>query len=141
MEKRIIYQGSPSQITNLIFYIFWGIVSIFTFGITVVFIIWRFLATKCTKTTITTTEIISEHGILSKTTDELLLKRITDVHLNQPFFLRIFGLSNIIVTTTDVTDGALIIKAVPNGKKVWQQLREAIAECRKTVYEQELRHV
>ena len=141
MEKRIIYQGSSSQITNLIFYIFWGVVSIFTYGITVIFIIWRFLATKCTKTTITTTEIISEHGLFSKKTDELLLKRITDIHLDQPFLLRIFGLSNIIVTTTDVTDGALIIKALPNGKKVWQQLREAIAECRKTVYEQELRHV
>lgn len=141
MNNRIIYQGSPSQITNLLFYIFWGIVSLFTFGIPIIFIIWRFLATKCTKTTITTTEIISENGILSKTTDELLLKRITDVHLSQPFFLRIFGLSNIIVTTTDVTDGALLIKAIPNGKNVWQQLREAIAECRRTVYEQEIRHV
>ena len=139
MEKRIIYEGSPSQITNLVYFIVCGLLCWLV--IPAIMLILRFLETKCTKTTITTTEIISEHGLFSKKTDELLLKRITDIHLDQPFLLRIFGLSNIIVTTTDVTDGALIIKALPNGKQVWQQLREAIAECRKTVYEQELRHV
>ena len=99
------------------------------------------MKTKFTKTTITTKEIISEHGVLSKTTDELLLKRITDVRLSQPFWQRIFGLSTISVSTTDVSSGVLNIKGVPNGQQIWKQLREAVAEERKTVQEQEIRRV
>ena len=138
MAKRIIYEGSPSQIVNLGYFIlcilfFWLVIPLILLTV-------RYLKTMFTKTTITTTEIISEQGILSKKTDEMLLKRITDVQLYQPFWLRIFGLSNITVTATDVTDRVLEIKGIPNGKLVWQQLREAIAENRKGVYEQELRH-
>ena len=139
MEKRIIYEGSPSQVVNLGYIILcilfcWLVIPI-------IMMIVRILKTKFTKTTITTTEILSEHGIFSKTIDELLLKRVTDVRLSQPFWLRIFGLSTITVATTDVTDGALQIKGIPNGKQVWQQLREAVAEERKMVQEQEIRKV
>lgn len=139
MEKRIIYEGSPSQVVNLGYIILcilfcWLVIPI-------IMMIVRILKTKFTNTTITTTEILSEHGILSKTIDELLLKRVTDVRLSQPFFQRIFGLSTITVATTDVTDGALQIKGIPNGKQVWQQLREAVAEERKVVQEQEIRRV
>ncbi len=109
--------------------------------IPIIFLIVIILKTKFTKTTITTKEIISEHGVLSKTTDELLLKRITDVRLSQPFWQRIFGLSTISVSTTDVSSGVLNIKGVPNGQQIWKQLREAVAEERKTVQEQEIRRV
>ncbi len=139
MEKKVIYEGSPSQLVNLGAIILcvlfcWLILPI----IALIVII---LKTKFTKTTITTKEIISEHGVLSKTTDELLLKRITDVRLSQPFWQRIFGLSTISVSTTDVSSGVLNIKGVPNGQQIWKQLREAVAEERKTVQEQEIRRV
>ena len=139
MEKQVIYEGSPSQLVNLgtiiLCVIFcWLIMPI-------IFLIVIILKTKFTKTTITTKEIISEHGVLSKTTDELLLKRITDVRLSQPFWQRIFGLSTISVSTTDVSSGVLNIKGVPNGQQIWKQLREAVAEERKTVQEQEIRRV
>jgi uncharacterized membrane protein YdbT with pleckstrin-like domain len=139
MEKQVIYEGSPSQLVNLgtiiLCVIFCWLI------IPIIFLIVIILKTKFTKTTITTKEIISEHGVLSKTTDELLLKRITDVRLSQPFWQRIFGLSTISVSTTDVSSGVLNIKGVPNGQQIWKQLREAVAEERKTVQEQEIRRV
>ena len=139
MEKQVIYEGSPSQLVNLgtiiLCVIFCWLI------IPIIFLIVIILKTKFTKTTITTKEIISEHGVLSKTTDELLLKRITDVRLSQPFWQRIFGLSTISVSTTDVSNGVLNIKGVPNGQQIWKQLREAVAEERKTVQEQEIRRV
>lgn len=139
MEKQVIYEGSPSQLVNLgtiiLCVIFCWLI------IPIIFLIVIILKTKFTKTTITTKEIISEYGVLSKTTDELLLKRITDVRLSQPFWQRIFGLSTISVSTTDVSSGVLNIKGVPNGQQIWKQLREAVAEERKTVQEQEIRRV
>ena len=138
MEKKVIYEGSPSQVVNIGYIIMcvlfcWLIIPI-------IMMIIRILKTKYTKTTITNKEIISEYGILSKTTDELLLKRVTDVRLAQPLWQRIFGLSTISVASTDVTSGWLTIAGIPDGKKVWQQLRDAIAEERQNVQEQELRH-
>ena len=139
MEKKVIYEGSPSQVVNLGVIILdvlfcWLVVPL-------IMMIVRILQTKYTKTTITTKEIVTEHGVLSRKIDELLLKRVTDVQLSQPIWLRIFGLSNLILASTDVSNPTLIIKGVPNGKQVWQELRDAIAEERKNVQEQEFRHV
>ena len=138
MDKQIIYEGSPSQVVNTGYIIMcilfcWLIIPL-------IMMIVRILKTKFTKTTITHKEIISEHGILSKTTDELLLKRVTDVRLSQPLWQRMFGLSTITVSTTDVSSGVLSIVGIPNGKVVWQQLRDAVADERKNVQEQEIRH-
>ena len=139
MEKQVIYEGSPSQVVNIGYIIFcvlfcWLIVPIFM-------MIFRILKTKYTKTTITNKDIITEHGILSKNIDEILLKRVTDIRFTQPFWQRIFGLSTIWVTTTDVTSEVLPIYGITNGRQVWQQLREAVAEERKNVQEREIRRV
>ena len=139
MEKKVIYEGSPSQVVNT-GYIIWCVLACWLI-IPIIMMIVRILKTKFTKTTITNKDIISEHGILSKTTDELLLKRVTDVQLSQPLWQRIFGLSTITVASTDITSGVLSIVGSPNGKAVWQQLRDAIAEERQNVQERELRQV
>lgn len=139
MEKKVIYEGSPSQVVNT-GYIIWCVLVCWLI-IPIIMMIVRILKTKFTKTTITNKDIISEHGILSKTTDELLLKRVTDVQLSQPLWQRIFGLSTITVASTDITSGVLSIVGIPNGKAVWQQLRDAIAEERQNVQERELRQV
>lgn len=139
MEKKVIYEGSPSQVVNT-GYIIWCVLACWLI-IPIIMMIVRILKTKFTKTTITNKDIISEHGILSKTTDELLLKRVTDVQLSQPLWQRIFGLSTITVASTDITSGVLSIVGIPNGKAVWQQLRDAIAEERQNVQERELRQV
>ena len=137
MEKHVIYEGSPSQIVNTGYIILcvlfcWLVVPL-------IMMIVRILKTKYTKTTITNKEIISEYGVLSRTTDELLLKRVTDVRLSQPLWQRIFGLSTITVASTDVSSGVLTIAGIPSGKTVWTQLRDAVAEERQNVQEQEIR--
>lgn len=137
MNKQIIYEGSPSQMINL-GSILIGIFLCWLF-VPLVLMIVRLLETKCTRTTITTTEIISERGVFSKTIDEILLKRVTDVRLVQPFWLRIFGLSNLYITTTDVTHNLLVIKGVKDGKTIWYALRDAVSEQRQGVLEQEIR--
>ncbi|MBO7458430.1 MAG: PH domain-containing protein [Paludibacteraceae bacterium] len=139
MNKKIIYEGSPSQVVNL-GSILLGIIFCWLF-VPLVMMIARILKTRCTRTTISSTEIISERGVFSKTTDEVLLARVTDVRLSQPFWLRVFGMSNLYVTTTDVTTNLLSIRGVKNGKQIWCELREAVAEQRRNVHEQEIRQI
>jgi uncharacterized membrane protein YdbT with pleckstrin-like domain len=156
MEKEIIYEGSPSPKIDLGTYIYCGAACLFlviidisigevlfSFGlpIPIIIAVIQYMKTKHERTTITNKDIISEHGVLSKTTDELLLKRVTDVRMSEPFWHRILGLSTITVSTTDVTDGKLKLRGIPNGKQLWHQLRDAVAEERKNVQEQEVRHV
>ena len=109
-----IWKGSPSQWTNFVYYIVCIPLSFFVIGI--VMGIWRFLTTKFTIIEVTTERIIEEKGVLSKTTNELELFRVKDIVLEQPFWLRILSLSNVVLSTTDRSHKTFTIGGVPNGK-------------------------
>lgn len=156
MEKEILYEGSPSPKIDLGTYIYCGVACLFLIildcimgealfiwflPIPVVIAIVRYIITKHERTIISTKDIVSEHGVLSKRTDELLLKRVTDVRLSEPFWHRILGLSTIVISTTDVTDGKLRLRGIPNGKQLWNKIRDVVAEERKSVVENEIRHI
>ena len=156
MEKEILYEGSPSPKIDLGTYIYCGVAclvfiildcsmgeTLFTWllPIPIIIAIVRYIKTKHERSIISTKDIISEHGVFSRRTDELLLKRVTDVRLSEPFWHRILGLSTIVISTTDVTDGKLKLRGIPNGKQLWNKLRDFVAEERKNVIENELRHV
>ena len=124
MEEKEIWKGSPSQWTNFGTYVFcilfcWLIIPIFI-------ALWRFLVVKTWKIEITDQRLIEEKGVLSKTTDELELYRVKDIRLDQPFFLRLVGLSNIIMATSDRSHSVVKIPAIKDGKNLREQLRVAV---------------
>jgi uncharacterized membrane protein YdbT with pleckstrin-like domain len=104
MEEKEIWTGSPSQWSNFGVYLVCVPLTFF-FGIGVAVAIWKYLTTKFHKYEITDQRIIEHKGILSKTTDELELYRVKDVRHDQPFLLGLFGLSNVILSTTDRSHG------------------------------------
>ncbi|MCQ2606179.1 MAG: PH domain-containing protein [Bacteroidales bacterium] len=139
MEEKTIYEGSPSQWINIKVFLLcglfcWLIVPIF-------FALYHYYLLKCTKTTITTKRIIVERGLFSKRTDEILLKRVTDTKLFEPFLLRLVGLSNLTIYSTDKTRGELFVDAIHNGKQIWNELRAAVEMERVGVKEFEQRFV
>jgi len=124
MEEKEIWKGSPSQWTNFGTYVFcilfiWLVIPIFI-------ALWRFLLVKTWKIEITDQRLIEEKGVLSKKTDELELYRVKDIRLEQPFFLRLVGLSNIILATSDRTHSIVKIPAIKDGKNLREKLRVAI---------------
>lgn len=136
MEEKIIYEGSPSQWTNFKVYL---LCLIFCMTVVPIFVaLYYYFLVKCTKTTITTKRIIVERGLFSKRTDEIFLKRVTDTKLFELFFLRLVGLSNLTIYSTDKTIGEVSVEAIHNGREIWNQLRAAVEVERKTV--QELEH-
>lgn len=137
MEEKTIYEGSPSQWTNTKIFVLCGL---FCWLIIPIFIaVYYYFLVKSTKTTITTKRILLERGLFSKRIDEVLLKRVTDTKILEPFLLRLVGLSNIVVFSTDKTIPSFEVNAVGDGRRVWNELRAAIELERKEVREFEQR--
>lgn len=134
-DETIIYDGTPSQWSN-----FWYF-ALCIFIIPIFVAIYQYFKLKCTVNTITTQKIVTERGMFSKDINELLLKRVIDVKMHQSFGQRLVGLSDIIVYSTDSTSRMLEIKGVRNGRKIWDELRDAVSECRKGIREIEEREV
>ena len=124
MEEKKIWKGSPSQWTNFGTYVFCILFSLLVIPILIA--LWRFLVVKNWKIEITDQRLIEEKGVLSKTTDELELFRVKDIRLDQPFFLRLVGLSNVILETSDRSHSIVKIPAIKDGKNLREQLRTAV---------------
>jgi len=125
MEEKIIWEGTPSQWTNLNFYL---VCMVFTaaFGLGLLMALWMYFETKCHKIQITDQRIILRTGIFSKTINETELYRVKDITLLQPFILRLVNLSTIHLDSTDHSNPQLSIKGVPNGQYLKEKLREAV---------------
>lgn len=128
MEENKIWEGNPSQWSNfgtlfICALTFWLVIPIFI-------AIWKILDVKFWKFEITDQRIIVEKGILSKTTNELELYRVKDLKLEQPFLLRLVGLSNLLLVTSDKTHSLKKIPAIPNGKDIREELRISVEKRR-----------
>lgn len=123
-DERHIWEGSPSQWYNFKTYalcalLIWLIVPIFI-------ALWKFIEVKTWKIKITDQRLIEEKGVLSRVIDQLELYRVKDIRIEQPFFLRLVGLSNVILKTSDRTNAIVMIPAVANGKELRDILRLAV---------------
>lgn len=124
MEEKEIWKGSPSQWINFGTYV---VCILFSWLVIPIFIaLWKFLVVKTWKIEITNQRLITEKGVLSKTTDELELYRVKDLRLHEPFLLRLVGLSNIILVTSDRTNPMVIIPSIADGKNIREKLRLAV---------------
>lgn len=119
-----VWTGGPSQVTNFGTYVVCGLLTLT--GIFAIFALpyafWQFLVVRCQRYELTTQRLKVHSGVLNKKTDELELYRVKDTRFDQPFFLRLFGLGNVILFSTDATTPTSTI----NGVKDAQQLREQI---------------
>jgi uncharacterized membrane protein YdbT with pleckstrin-like domain len=127
-EEKNVWFGTPSQVVNLGTFIFMGMFFWLVFPLLI--IIGKWLAIKNTKYELTTERLRTRHGILSKKTDELELYRIRDYKFDQPFFLRLFSLGNIILETSDKSHPQVILRAIPNGEELREKLRTLVEACR-----------
>lgn len=126
--ERDIWSGTPSQVVNLGSFILLGL--FFWLVIPLFIILWKWLVTKNTKYELTSERVRTRSGVFNKKIDELELYRVRDYKLEQPFFLRIFSLSNIILETSDRSHPKMVLNAIPDGESLREQLRTHIEACR-----------
>lgn len=143
-KEEIIWEGGSSQILNFWTYFFCFLLSIafafagmtynplIYFGIIVValYAFWSYLEIATQIYRLTNQRIIIQHGILTKITDELELYRVKDHRLEQPIFLRIFGLGNIIIITSDRLNEVIIFKALENSENLRESIRKLVENRR-----------
>ena len=127
-EEKEVWFGNPSQVVNLGTFILLGL--LFWLVIPLLIIFWKWLAIKNTKYELTTERLTTRHGVLNKKTDELELYRVRDYKYEQPFFLRLFSLGNIVLQTSDKSDPQVVLRAIPNGEELREKLRTQVEACR-----------
>lgn len=128
MSENRIWVGTPSQIVNLSSFIFCGL--FFWLVIPIFIIFWKWLVVKSTKYELTNERLKTKTGVLNISVDELELYRVQDYQIYQPFFLRLFSLSNIILQTSDHSHPYLELKAVKNGEELVSTIRFFVEECK-----------
>mgnify|MGYP003430471167 CR=1 FL=1 len=101
-------------------------------------LIWCYLVIKCSKYTLTSQRLKYTYGVLNQKEDQMELYRIKDYRLEKPLYLRVFGLSNIYVDTSDRTCPVFGIFAVENGEKVIEEIRRNVERRREERFIREL---
>jgi membrane protein YdbS with pleckstrin-like domain len=150
-ERKVLYSGSPSWRA---FFGEYAVVSLATIGVPLIaaWIAIRVGATSLQMTLavaipialgaiglfavhfyrkskifrVTTTNIESEYGLLSKKIDVLELWRCRDVRYVQSFIDRILGIAHIEIHTADVTTPMLQIVGVPASRQLFERIRDSI---------------
>jgi len=90
----------------------------------------RWLKTRARTYQVTSERIKVSDGVFNRKTDELELYRVRDYKVSEPFWLRVFGLGNLVISSMDVSSPSLEICAIrdPNGRR--EELRKYVELCR-----------
>ena len=89
--------------------------------------LWRWLEVRCLLYELTNQRFRVTHGVLNRRMDELELYRVKDTVFEQPFFLRLFSLANILIASSDIATPRAAIRALPAEEA--RRLRETIRDC------------
>lgn len=97
-----------------------------------------FLRQMTTRYKVSLRRVETERGILSKQVDSLELWRVLDVRYSRTFFDRITGNGRVLLVGTDKTDPELLLYGLPEHRRLFEQLREAVQAARQTSRPMEL---
>jgi len=139
--ERVVWKGSSSQFLNLKHFMVAAILLIASvwaslhFAVTaillvgavaVLYALYRYLDTNADSYTLTSQRIIRRVGLFNRTTFEIELYRVKDVHLFEPLQLRLFGLGTIHLISSQRSSPLFELKAIKNAAELREQLRHLV---------------
>lgn len=150
-----VWQGTPSQVINFSQYLLLGFIFLvllvsglavlksmdsvpgaailvlcLVVAVPLVVAVWKWIVVAHTQYELTTQRLRLRTGVFNKHLEELELYRVRDYKLEQPFFLRLFSLSTIVLQTSDKSTPLVILKAIPRGEPLREQMRTHVEEAR-----------
>lgn len=153
-EETTIWQGHPSQILNLHIFLLCGLAvaglltaatvyreslgvpwAYIVGGLAIIpflFAFVKWLQVKFQRYELTTERLRMRRGIFSRTTDEIELYRVKDYVLREPLSLRLWGVGDIALTTTDDANPSVLLRAVHQPEALRDQIRKHV-EVRREV--------
>jgi membrane protein YdbS with pleckstrin-like domain len=151
LDRKVLYDGSPSWLAFLAYYVLGGLGTLLipvifnmigrqasaTSSTRVLFVLIPLAAAavyfailhlyrRSIRFRVTTTNIETERGVLSKKIDVLEMWRCRDVRYKQSFVDRILGIAHIEIFTTDATSPHIEIVGLPASRQLFEQLRDNI---------------
>jgi uncharacterized membrane protein YdbT with pleckstrin-like domain len=148
MPEQHIWTGSPSQVKNTLPFFFAALVAFGILFATLVYKFWppgvgfvgipliyglcRWLSVRAQQFELTSERLLISRGFFTRVTDSLELYRVKDMRIIQPFRLRLFGLENIELVTSDQSCPAVVIDHIPSRIHLLDQIRAHVETCRQT---------
>jgi uncharacterized membrane protein YdbT with pleckstrin-like domain len=124
MAEETLWSGTSSQLKN-----FWAFV-LCILVVPIPWAIYRYLLVKTTTYRLTTERLLTERGILNKTTDTLELYRVRDMQITAPFIQRMFGLQTIHLLTADTSTPSIVLDFIPTSLNLPDTFRTQVEESR-----------
>ena len=129
-SEQLLWRGTPSQLVNLPWYVLW--VLLFWLVLPLLVLLWQWLVIRNTVYELTSERLKLRRGVLNKHLDEVELYRVRDYQLERPLYLRLFGLGNITLRTSDRSHPSVKLRAIRDGEQLYERLRAAVEQCRAT---------
>lgn len=132
-NEKIIWQGNSSLISNFGSFMIGIILTLTVVGaiVGIPYIIWTYLVIKNKKYELTQERLILKSGVLNKKIEELELFRVRDYSIEKPFIYNMFGLGNIILTSSDKTNPYIKLEALKDIENLKNKIRNAVQITRK----------
>ena len=143
-KETAVWKGGPSQIVNLPTFAACAMMGVLFLVVgdklhgtislgaipCVLLAGWKWLGIRCQRFEITSERLKMIQGVLNQDIDEIELYRVKDTRVLRPLWLRLFGLGNVVLETSDRTHPNPVLTAIKDAMEVREELREHVENLR-----------
>lgn len=123
--EQLVWEGRPSQWTNILPFALCVLIIPIPYGV------YRWLAIKCTKYSLSSQRLRISRGILSRHIEDIELYRVKDSSIRQPFIQRLVGLGTVELVTSDASTPKVMLPAIANPIQVHDSIRTQVERARR----------
>lgn len=120
------FLGMALVVCGLLLAAFWVIPLYAAVPVPVLWALWRYLAVRTRVYALSSERLRITSGVLNQTVDEVELYRVKDTLLVRPWWMRLIGLSTVILDTSDRSLPRLEIPALAHGAEFREVLRQQV---------------
>lgn len=100
--------------------VLWIILALPTLGLTLILAVYEFVRLRCIEQGLTNKRVVFKKGIISRSTEEMKLKSVETVEIEQSVLGRLFGYGDVKVTGRGISD--VVFRGVADPIQVKKQI-------------------
>jgi uncharacterized membrane protein YdbT with pleckstrin-like domain len=127
-SETVLWEATPSQWLNIGPFLIGGLLCWLV--VPAVWALWRYLQVRSTKYRLTTQRLSIRTGVFNIRAVDVEHYRIKDHSLDQPLLLRLVGLGNVQIGTSDASYRHLTLRGIATPEELREILRKAVERVR-----------